>query len=119
MILPSDYRIVMEIALMYIQDPILFTGTLRSNLDPKALYGDAQIWRALEQAYLNQYVEANMPHGLDEIVSSGDEIRSTKFLAYHHQPPVASSTTSLNSLSNIPSTTQICVIRPRWGWERF
>ena len=31
------------------QDPLLFTGTLRKNLDPFDDYQDADIWRALEQ----------------------------------------------------------------------
>lgn len=31
------------------QDPLLFTGTFRKNLDPFGEYGDKDIWQALEQ----------------------------------------------------------------------
>ena len=31
------------------EDPILFSGTLRQNLDPYFAYTDAQIWKCLEQ----------------------------------------------------------------------
>ena len=34
------------------QDPVLFTGTIRSNLDPfGAAPGDHALWAALEQSY--------------------------------------------------------------------
>ncbi|GAA5962545.1 hypothetical protein JCM21900_003672 [Sporobolomyces salmonicolor] len=34
------------------QDPLLFNGTLRSNLDPFNLYDDARLWDALRRSWL-------------------------------------------------------------------
>lgn len=38
------------------QDPVLFSGSLRMNLDPFESYSDYEIWRALEHAHLKSYV---------------------------------------------------------------
>lgn len=38
------------------QEPVLFNGTLRYNLDPYDRHTDAAIWTALTQARLSQYV---------------------------------------------------------------
>nr|VZI16692.1 unnamed protein product [Spirometra erinaceieuropaei] len=46
------------------QDPVLFTGTLRFNLDPFGVLGDADLWRALEKAHLGDWVHS-LPAGLD------------------------------------------------------
>nr|VZI00483.1 unnamed protein product [Spirometra erinaceieuropaei] len=46
------------------QDPILFTGTLRFNLDPFGVLDDADLWRALEKAHLGDWVHS-LPAGLD------------------------------------------------------
>jgi ABC-type multidrug transport system fused ATPase/permease subunit len=46
------------------QDPTLFLGTLRSNLDRYGAYSDSQLWRALGQARLEALVRA-WPGGLD------------------------------------------------------
>lgn len=34
------------------QDPVLFSGSLRMNLDPFSNHSDQQVWAALEQAHL-------------------------------------------------------------------
>jgi ATP-binding cassette subfamily C (CFTR/MRP) protein 1 len=57
------------------QDPVLFSGTLRINLDPFELYSDEKIWSALEHAHLKSFVE-----GLDkklefECAEGGENIR--------------------------------------------
>ncbi|KAF9556671.1 metal resistance protein YCF1 [Agrocybe pediades] len=39
------------------QSPDLFEGTLRENIDPVGSYSDADIWVALKQAHLQEYVE--------------------------------------------------------------
>lgn len=35
-----------------VQEPVLFSGTLRANLDPFEAYTDEEVWDALEQASL-------------------------------------------------------------------
>lgn len=38
------------------QDPVLFSGTLRFNLDPFDQYTDSQLWEALEKSSLKEYL---------------------------------------------------------------
>ncbi|CAF4061065.1 unnamed protein product [Rotaria sp. Silwood2] len=51
------------------QDPILFTGTIRYNLDQFNNYSDDQIWNALEEVQLKTLVNDIMLGGLDSLVS--------------------------------------------------
>lgn len=46
------------------QDPVLFIGTLRRNLDPFNDYDDDQLWQVLEDVHLAQAVR-EMQAGLD------------------------------------------------------
>ncbi|XP_044734303.1 multidrug resistance-associated protein 1 isoform X4 [Chrysoperla carnea] len=54
------------------QDPVLFSGTLRLNLDPFDKYSDADLWRALEHAHLKTFCEG-LTAGLNHEVSEGGE----------------------------------------------
>ncbi|KAK2111666.1 Canalicular multispecific organic anion transporter 2 [Saguinus oedipus] len=54
------------------QDPILFSGTLRMNLDPFGSYSEEDIWRALELSHLHAFV-SSQPAGLDFQCSEGGE----------------------------------------------
>merc|ERR1719357_1746257 len=54
------------------QDPVLFSGTLRMNLDPFSAYSDQQIWAALEQSHLKSFV-TDLELGLEHEVQEGGE----------------------------------------------
>ncbi|XP_073949373.1 multidrug-Resistance like Protein 1 isoform X1 [Choristoneura fumiferana] len=54
------------------QDPVLFSGTLRMNLDPFDAYSDDDIWRSLEHAHLKVFVQG-LQAGLRHEISEGGE----------------------------------------------
>ncbi|XP_035519606.1 canalicular multispecific organic anion transporter 1 isoform X2 [Morone saxatilis] len=54
------------------QDPVLFSGSLRMNLDPFDRFSDEDIWRVLELSHLKDYV-AGLQEGLQHEVAEGGE----------------------------------------------
>ncbi|KAJ7325076.1 hypothetical protein JRQ81_018096 [Phrynocephalus forsythii] len=54
------------------QDPILFSGNLRMNLDPFEEHSDDDVWHALELAHLKSFVQS-LPEGLSYPVSEAGE----------------------------------------------
>jgi len=52
------------------QDPHLFSGTVRFNLDPFNMYTDDMIWAALRDAHIEEYIRRD-PLGLSGIVEEG------------------------------------------------
>ncbi|MFT7798876.1 multidrug resistance-associated protein 1-like isoform X1 [Arapaima gigas] len=54
------------------QDPVLFSGTLRMNLDPFNHYSDEEIWQALELSHLKNFV-FQLPDKLNHECSEGGE----------------------------------------------
>ncbi|XP_044198860.1 ATP-binding cassette sub-family C member 9 isoform X3 [Thunnus albacares] len=55
-----------------LQDPVLFSGSIRFNLDPERMCTDDRLWEALEIAQLKNMVKA-LPGGIDAVVTEGGE----------------------------------------------
>lgn len=56
----------------FVQEPVLFSGTLRMNLDPFEKYTEDDIWNALKLSHLDKYV-SNQAAKLDLECSEGGE----------------------------------------------
>ncbi|TYI05186.1 hypothetical protein ES332_A10G070900v1, partial [Gossypium tomentosum] len=54
------------------QEPTLFRGSVRTNLDPLGLYTDGEIWKALEKCQLKATI-SSLPNTLDSSVSDEGE----------------------------------------------
>ncbi|XP_060518789.1 probable multidrug resistance-associated protein lethal(2)03659 isoform X2 [Cylas formicarius] len=52
------------------QEPVLFSGTLKKNLDPFGEYNDNVLWSALEEVELKPAV-SKLPQGLETVMSEG------------------------------------------------
>ncbi|KAL1513419.1 hypothetical protein ABEB36_002836 [Hypothenemus hampei] len=58
------------------QEPVLFSGSLRKNLDPFDEFSDESIWNALEEVELKSAV-SNLPGALNSVMSEGGSNFST------------------------------------------
>ena len=54
---------------------MLFSGTLRINLDPFEIYTDAQLWDALDKSNLKDFVESLDEKLLYECSEGGENLR--------------------------------------------
>ncbi|TRY85000.1 hypothetical protein DNTS_016183, partial [Danionella cerebrum] len=54
------------------QEPVLFSGTLRMNLDPFEKHTDEEVWRVLELSHLKKFI-SNQPAKLEMECSEGGE----------------------------------------------
>ncbi|CAI9114291.1 OLC1v1014977C1 [Oldenlandia corymbosa var. corymbosa] len=54
------------------QEPTLFRGSIRTNMDPLGIYSDDEIWKALEKCQLKDTV-SKLPNLLDSSVSDEGE----------------------------------------------
>ena len=52
------------------QDPVLFSGTLRFNLDPFNQHSDKDVWMALKLSHLDSFV-STLPQGLHYAIAEG------------------------------------------------
>lgn len=51
------------ILLYFHQDPVIFSGSVRFNIDPAGEHTDHQVWTAIGQAHLRDFV-ASLPEGI-------------------------------------------------------
>ena len=51
---------------------MLFSGTLRLNLDPFDKYTDEELWKVLEVSHLNRFV-SGLNEGLQHTIAEGGE----------------------------------------------
>ena len=54
------------------QDPVLFSGSLRMNLDPFNCYSDDEIWKVLSMANLDAFV-LTLPKALQHVITEGGD----------------------------------------------
>lgn len=52
------------------QEPLIFTGTVRYNIDPFDEHSDERLWSVLEEVQLKKTIE-NLPGGLTDQISEG------------------------------------------------
>ena len=54
------------------QDPVLFTGTIRSNLDPLQEHDDASLWRVLKSTHFLESLQTNPSANVSNVYFKSD-----------------------------------------------
>merc|ERR1712176_352556 len=54
------------------QDPVMFSNTIRYNLDPFGTQSDEELWDVLKKVEMGEAI-AQLPKGLDDVVAEGGE----------------------------------------------
>ncbi|ORX70654.1 hypothetical protein DL89DRAFT_278020 [Linderina pennispora] len=62
------------------QDPVLFAGTIRENLDPFNKYSDDEVWRALDNAHLGDLIRSKDERLEFVVTQSGENFSRAKIL---------------------------------------
>ena len=57
------------------QDPVMFSGTLRMNLDPFEMHTDDELWSALEQVHLKEFFQSQKDKLMFECAERGENLR--------------------------------------------
>ena len=55
-----------------LQDPVIFSGSLRQNLDPLSEYSEKEVWVAVEKAHLKGFIQS-LAEGLDYECGEGGQ----------------------------------------------
>lgn len=66
---------VVKVTALIFQDPVLFSGTLQSNLDPLGKHSDLELWEALELCDLKNFVRSLPKKLLHEVSEGGENLR--------------------------------------------
>lgn len=61
------------------KDPVLFSDTLRVNLDPLGQFTDTEIWKALECAHLKDFAMNQTKQLMSELGEGGNNLRYSLF----------------------------------------
>lgn len=65
------------------QDVVLFSGSIRDNLDPRGHYTEQELWNCLEIAQLKDVISA-LPSGLEtEIIDNGANLSAGQRQLYN------------------------------------
>ena len=60
------------------QDPVIFSETLKTNLDPFEQFSESELWMALEKAHLKKFVMNLDKKLLFECIEGGENLRYIK-----------------------------------------